>query len=88
MVTEKEFQHFIDTEVTPRFPEGLTLVTAEGRYKGSTGASIQEVSKILILIYPFNEESNTAVERIRDAYKRVFNQESVLRTDVQSCASF
>jgi hypothetical protein len=35
-VTEEEFQHFIDTEVTPRFPDGLTLLSGKGQFKDST----------------------------------------------------
>ena len=87
-VTEEEFQHFVDTEVTPRFPDGLTLLTGRGQFKGSTGTIIQEGSKVLILLYPFNHKSNKAIEQIRDAYKDTFQQESVLRVDGQSCVSF
>ena len=35
-VTEEEFQHFIDTKVTPRFPDGLTLLSGKGQFKDST----------------------------------------------------
>lgn len=87
-VTEEEFQHFIDTKVTPRFPDGLTLINAKGQFKDSTGNIIQEGSKLLILLYPFNKESNQWVEQIRTEYKDAFQQESVLRVDEQSCVSF
>lgn len=87
-VNEEEFQRFIDTEVTPRFPEGLTLLSGKGRFKDSAGTIIQEKSKLLILLYPFNHESNRAVEKIREKYKKDFRQESVLRVDEQSCGSF
>jgi hypothetical protein len=87
-VTEEEFQYFVDTEVTPRFPDGLTLLTGTGQFEDSTGTIIQEGSKLLILLYPFNQRSNRAVEKIREAYKDTFQQESVLRIDEQSCVSF
>jgi hypothetical protein len=87
-VTEEEFQRFVDTEVTPRFPDGLTLLTGRGQFKDSTGTIVQEKSKILILLYPFNQKSNMAVEQIRKAYKDTFQQKSVLRVDEQSCVSF
>lgn len=41
-VTEAEFQGFIDTEVTPRFPDGLTLIDGKGQFKDSDGAILQE----------------------------------------------
>ena len=87
-VTEEEFQNFVDTEVTPRFPDGVTLLTGRGQFKDTTGTVIQERSKVLILLYPFNKKSNGAVERIREAYKDTFQQESVLRVDGHSCVSF
>jgi Protein of unknown function (DUF3574) len=87
-VTEEEFHRFIDTKVTPRFPEGLTLINAKGQFKDSTGTIVQEGSKLLILLYPFSKESNQAVEQIRADYKKDFQQESVLHVDEQSCVSF
>jgi hypothetical protein len=88
VVTEAEFQNFLDTEVTPRFPDGLTLLTGAGQFKDSSGTIAEEESKLLILLYPFSSESNSSVEQIREAYKSAFQQESVLRTDERSCVSF
>lgn len=87
-VTEQQFQNFVDSEVTPRFPDGLILLTGTGQFKGSNGTIIQEGSKLLILLYPFNPNSSLEVEKIREAYKVDFQQESVLRVDEQSCVSF
>ncbi len=87
-VTEEEFQSFIDTEVTPRFPDGLTLLSGSGQFKDASGTIVQEGSKLLILLYPFNKISNRAVETIRKEYKSDFQQESVLRVDERSCVSF
>ncbi len=88
VVTEEEFQNFINTEVTPRFPNGLTLLSGKGQFWDSTGTLIKEGTKILILLYTFNNENSIAVEKIREAYKKTFQQESVLRVDEQSCVSF
>ncbi len=87
-VTEEEFQGFVDIEVTPRFPDGLTLLTGTGQFKDSNGTIIQEGTKLLILLYPFSRRSNREVEQIREAYKETFQQESVLRGDEQLCVSF
>ncbi len=87
-VTERQFQHFVDTEVTPRFPDGLTLLSGSGQFMDSTGTIIQERSKVMILLYPFSQRANRAVEQIREAYEDNFQQESVLRVDKQSCVSF
>lgn len=88
VVTEDEFQNFVNTEVTPRFPNGLTLLSGKGQFRDATGTLIKERTKLLILLYAFNNESSTAVEQIREAYRKTFQQESVLRVDEQSCVSF
>ncbi len=88
MVTEDEFKGFLDSEVTPLFPDGLTLLTGAGQFKNSSGTIIREGFKLLILLYPFKSESTRAIEQIRDAYKSTFQQESVLRVDEPSCVSF
>lgn len=87
-VTEEEFQTFVDSVVTPLFPEGLTLLTGTGQFKNSSGAVIQEGSKLLILLYPFNWESNRRIKQVQELYIKTFQQQSVLRTDEQSCVSF
>ena len=87
-ITEAEFQKFIDTEVTPRFPDGLTLLTGNGQFKDSGGSIIRERSKLLVLFYPLNKPRSRLVDEIREAYKTAFQQESVLRVDEHSCVSF
>jgi hypothetical protein len=83
VVTEAEFRAFIDREVTPRFPDGLTVIEAEGQFRGEDGTLVKEQSFVLILLYPY-ETFTTAtryVEQIRNLYKDRFDQESVLRVD-------
>jgi hypothetical protein len=82
-VSEDEFRQFLDHEITPRFPDGLTLVTALGQFLHPNGVIVQERSLLLILLYPADTQkaSSRKIERIRTAYKRQFQQESVLRVD-------
>jgi uncharacterized protein DUF3574 len=88
-VTDEEFEGFLKREITSLFPDGLTLLVGTGQFKNSKGEIIQEKSRLLILLYPFRETgSNGRIEQIRDAYKSVFGQESVLRADSLSCVSF
>jgi len=87
-ITEEEFQDFIDLQVTPRFPEGLTLLAGNGQFRDAAGNTIQEGSKLLILLYPFSKERSARVDEVRAEYKSAFQQESVLRVDEHSCVSF
>jgi hypothetical protein len=88
-VTDTQFQNFIDNEVTPRFPDGLTLLTGNGQFRNSAGVLIREKSHILILFYPVQtKDANKKIQDIRGAYKSYFAQESVLRADSLSLISF
>lgn len=87
-VDSAEFQRFLDREVTPRFPDGFTLVSGYGQFKSASGAILKERSKQLILLYPVAATSDRQIEQIRKAYTTAFQQQSVLRADELSCASF
>jgi hypothetical protein len=88
-VTEQEFKQFLDDVVTPRFPDGLTLLTGFGQYRNQAGTIVQERSMLLILLYPKrNNATNAKIEEIREAYKSAFQQESVLRVDTRGRVSF
>lgn len=89
VVTEADFKNFIDASVTPRFPDGLTLLSGVGKFRDASGTAIVEGAKLLVLLYPRRDgDSNRRIEQIRADYKHQFQQESVLRTDEQSCVSF
>lgn len=82
VVTEAEFRQFINEQITPRFPDGLTLLVGTGQFRGSTGVIVQERSMLLILLYPLQmRNGNRKIEEIREAYRRIFHQESVMRVD-------
>lgn len=87
-VNNAEFQGFLDREVTPRFPDGFTVISGQGQFKDTRGAILQERSKLLILLYPIAAISNQQIEQIRKAYLKDFQQQSVLRADNQSCVAF
>jgi hypothetical protein len=88
-VSDAEFAGFVDQQITPRFPDGLTLLTGYGQFRNSAGVTIREKSLVLILFYPPQTlDANKKVQEIREEYKRMFSQESVLRVDSFSIISF
>ncbi|MFD1190526.1 MULTISPECIES: DUF3574 domain-containing protein [Phenylobacterium] len=88
-VSEADFTAFLDAEVTPRFPDGLTVLDAQGRWRSGAGAIEGEASKVLVLILPSHErQADAGLAAIRDAYRRAFSQESVLMTSQTVCANF
>ena len=90
--TDQDWKDFLDSEVTPRFPEGLTVVNGYGQYQMADGTISSEGSIVLILFYPVDATGHTSqlIDEVREAYKAQFNQQSVLRVDEPSpvCAAF
>jgi Protein of unknown function (DUF3574) len=87
-ITEAEFSAFLDSEVTPRFPDGLTVLDARGQFRGASGVPVKEGSKLLILLHGGSNSESASIEAIREQYILLFQQESVLRTDETDCVSF
>lgn len=85
-VDEAEWRRFLDEEVTPRFPGGLTVLEARGQWRSPDGSLSREESKVLILFYPrrLRKAIHQRIEEIRSEYKKRFRQESVLRIDSRS----
>jgi hypothetical protein len=82
-VSDQDWEGFLDSVITPEFPDGLTVLTGLGQFRDSNGVTIQERSFLLILLYPAQtwKSSSERIERIRNAYKTAFGQQSVLRVD-------
>ena len=82
-VSDREFKRFLDQEITPRFPDGLTMLKGFGQFREADGRIVQETSFVLILLYPREtlRDSSAKIEEIRRLYKERFDQESVLRVD-------
>ena len=79
VVSEAEWQAFLERHITPKFKEGLTVLDADGRYLSDSGKLIKEKSKVVILVHPDTPDARIAIFNIISAYKTQFRQESVLR---------
>ncbi len=89
-VSEAEWIEFVDTYVTPKFKEGLTIVDSDGQWMMESGEVIKEDSRILILLYDdeSSAEVDDTIEEIKETYKKLFNQEAVLRITSAAGVSF
>lgn len=88
-VSAGAFARFLKEEVTPRLPEGYTLLEAKGFWREDrSGKTISEPSRVLIHLHDASPEKNSTLDAIASAYKHAFHQEAVLRTDTPSCVAF
>lgn len=79
-VSTEKWQEFVNDQITPRFPDGLTIVDAKGQWKNSSGVIVKEPSKMVIILHPAENKINSKLTEIRQQYKEKFHQESVLLT--------
>jgi hypothetical protein len=88
-VTEARFADFVAREVTPRFPDGLTIVDAAGQWRDAkTRRVVREPSKMVRIVVPAAAETDQKIDRIVAAYKARFRQDAVGVLMRPVCASF
>lgn len=88
VVTDAEWRAFVDDVLTPRFPDGLTLVSAVGQWRGGDGRIEREPSEVATILHAGDASARRAIDEIIGEYKRRFAQEAVLRERGQTCARF
>lgn len=88
VVSDEAWATFLADTVTPRFPDGLTVVDGAGQWRGSDGVVQRERSKVLIILTAPGEEGLRLTDEISAEYETRFNQESVLRIVRTACVSF
>jgi len=87
-VTQADFQRFVDAELTPRFPDGLTILDGGGQWRGSENQLIREAAKVVLIVLPKRGDAPQKIDAVRTAYKKQFNQDSVLLITQPACVSF
>jgi hypothetical protein len=88
-VSEAQWARFLDREVTPRFPDGLTVFNAVGQWRDQTRNTIvQEPSKIVHIVLPGNADDQDRLSAIAEVYKSRFRQQSVGVIVRGACVSF
>ena len=88
IVSDQEWDSFLADTVTPRFPDGLTVLDAEGQWRNSKGRILKEQSVVLVILAPPGDEGRQLIDEISDQYQRQFDQESVLQVQGATCVSF
>jgi hypothetical protein len=86
-VTELEWQIFLRDEVTARFPDGLTVWGAEGQWRSPAGNIDHEQSKVLLLVHPDTAAARQSVNAVIEAYRKTFEQQSVLWDSARVCVA-
>lgn len=84
-VSELEWQLFLRDEVTPRFPDGLTVWDAQGQWRAPQGAVEHERTKVVLLVHPDTPAARDSVQALIERYRKAFDQQSVLWETSRVC---
>jgi hypothetical protein len=88
-IRESEWRTFLDREVSPRFPDGLSVVDVNGQWQGKNQTTPERLrTKMLIIDYPDTAENRAKVDAIRAAWKQKTGDQSVMRVTEPADVSF
>lgn len=86
-VTEVQVRRFIDQEITPRFPDGVTVLDGGGQWRGPDDRLLRNAVKVVLFILPAKGDILTRIDAVRAAYQTQFRQESVLILTQPACVA-
>ncbi|MDZ4382376.1 MAG: DUF3574 domain-containing protein [Parvibaculum sp.] len=85
-VSEEQWSGFLADAVTPRFPDGFTVLDGYGQWRdpGMADAPIvREKTRVIVIVHPETSAAEGAIGEIKSFYKTSFGQKSVFHTQAQ-----
>jgi hypothetical protein len=86
-LSDRDLRRFVEQEVTPRFPDGVTVVDGGDQWKGSENKMIREASKVVLVVLPASGDTHRKVEAVRTAYRAKFKQNPVVVLPPPACTT-
>ncbi|WP_342643556.1 DUF3574 domain-containing protein [Rhodoligotrophos ferricapiens] len=84
-VSEQAWARFLSEVVTPRFPDGLTVLSAYGQSRDQASApalTTAETTKLLLIVHPDTHDAQKKLGEIKAEYVKRFKQDSVFQVEV------
>jgi hypothetical protein len=85
-LSEAEWAAFLAAEVTPRFPDGLSVLDVAGQHRAPSGIIVREKTKLLVVVVFDPPAHRPKVDAVVEAYSKRYGQHSVFRTESSVCA--
>jgi hypothetical protein len=86
--SDARWRQFLAREVTPRFPDGLTVYETTGQWRDvQRNVIVREKSRVLRIIVPA-DTAQDKIAAVAEAYKKQFRQKSVGIVTRPACVSF
>jgi uncharacterized protein DUF3574 len=88
-ITQADWSGFVAHELTPRFPDGFTVIDSTGQWLNPTRRVItKEASKVVEIVLPSDTYDASKIDAVIDAYKREFRVLSVGLIVQTACVRF
>jgi len=89
MITEKEWTDFREHQIARIFKEGSTVIKVSGNwFDPDRHVLITEPTCLVIYLYKRSKHVSEQIDSLRNLYKNMFQQQSVLRVDKKVKAEF
>ena len=89
VVSDEDWANFLADTITPRFPDGLSVIDVAGQGTTADGSLERERTKmLLVLVPPVDETALNRINEIGAEYKQRFTQDAVLRVVAPACVAF
>jgi hypothetical protein len=84
-----DWEDFLSHTVTPRFPDGLTVIEAKGQWQNArTKAVERENTKLLEIAGPDTAAFRGKIVEISDIYRKRFQQHAIGKVTTRVCGTF
>ncbi|WP_086653361.1 DUF3574 domain-containing protein [Acetobacter malorum] len=88
-ISASEWRDFLKTTLTPAFPAGLSVLSAQGQWQDpETGRVSQEPARLVTILAAPTQDLPTRLDTVRSRYKERFQQQSVGLMVAPVCAGF
>ena len=82
---EGSWRAFLDEEVTPRFPDGFTVLDGYGQWR--EGGELSRVrSRVLVIVHPDTPAKRAGIDALREAYRARTGTKIVLAVETAIAA--
>ena len=86
-VSKAQFRKYVDEELTPRFPDGLTVLDGGRQWRGEENRAIREAAKVVLIVMPKSRSAQSRIDAARNAYKARFHQDAVVEVMPPACVA-
>jgi len=86
-ISETQFRKYVEEELTPRFPDGLTVLDGGRQWRGEENKAIREAAKVVLIVLPKTHAAQSRINAARSAYWSRFHQDAVVEVMPPACVA-